>query len=429
MPDATTLRATQNRLSEPSKGGKLARRRSFQYGSLFQRGKRNKVWVWRWWEENSNEHGKPFRIRRSEVLGRVAELPTRRRAEQLLTGRIRRINGDQYSSRSARRFADFVREDWEPVMLPTMKYATQKSYAYFLGAHLIPALGDLRLREISREPIQALLNSKLAAGLAWETVHHLQCALSKILGTAVEWGHIEANPVRMTRLPRRTRIKSRTVLTPIQLRLLLNRLPEPSRSLVFLLALTGMRIGELLALRWRNVDLLNGLIRVEETVYDGHFDEPKSKHSVRLVPLGPVAVAMLNERHRREFVDASRLVFSSQNQTSLDRRTLLSRQLKPAARELGLSTVNWHLLRHSNATLHDSLGTPLGTVQALLGHSSSEITRQVYLHSLAADRKAAAEKLEAHVIGPKSDPSSVLGTLRLPGFVGAEEVNGRGDRI
>jgi integrase len=68
---------------------------------------------------------------------------------------------------------------------------------------------------------------------------------------------------------------------------------------------------------------------------------------------------------------------------------LLSRQLKPAAKALGLGNVNWHLLHHSNATLHDSIGTPLGMVQALLVHSSSEITRQVYLHSLTEDRRSA----------------------------------------
>jgi integrase len=72
---------------------------------------------------------------------------------------------------------------------------------------------------------------------------------------------------------------------------LLVRLPEPSRTLVFLLALTGLRISELLALRWRNVDLVTSLLRVEETVYEGHFDEPKSRHSVRLIPLGPLAGA------------------------------------------------------------------------------------------------------------------------------------------
>jgi hypothetical protein len=80
-------------------------------------------------------------------------------------------------------------------------------------------------------------------------------------------------------------------------------------------------------------------------------------------------------------------------------------------------------------TLHDSLGTPLGTVQALLGHSSSEITRQVYLHSLTADRRTAAEKLEALLIGPNRTQVSLCGQLSLPEFVGAEEVIGRGEEI
>ena len=193
--------------------------------------------------------------------------------------------------------------------------------------------------------------------------------------------------------------------------------------------LTGLRIGELLALRWCNVDLASGLVRVQETVYEGHFDEPKSRHSVRPVPLGPLAVAMLSEGRKKEPADPSTLVFSSRTGSSLDRRTLLSRQLKPAAKAVGLDNVTWHLLRHSNATLLDSLGTPLGTVQALLGHSSSEITRQVYLHSLPEDRRVAAEKLEAHLFGPKLDPNSSWRKYALPGFVGAEEVIGRGEEI
>jgi integrase len=429
MGKTTTLRATQNRLSGPTKGGKLARKRSFQRGSLFQRGKRNKVWVARWWEEAVDRAGKPVRVRRSEIIGQVAELTSRRRAAQLLNQRMQRINGDHYTFQATRKFADFVRVEWGPVMLPTMKYATQKSYAYFLRVHLIPALGELPLRGVGREPIQAMLNAKLASGLAWETVHHLQCALSKILGTAVEWGYIEANPVRMTRLPRRRRMHSKVVLGAAELRLLVARLPEPSRSLVLLLMLTGLRIGELLALRWRNVDLAAGLVRVEETVYDGHFDEPKSRHSMRLIPLGPLAVAVLSEKRRPGMVDSSSLVFSSHKGGTLDRRTLLSRQLKPAAKAAGLGNVTWHLLRHSNATLHDSLGTPLGTVQALLGHSSSEITRQVYLHSLPEDRRLAAEKLEAHLFGPKLDPNCKIGPMMLPAVVASTGDIGRGEEI
>lgn len=91
--------------------------------------------------------------------------------------------------------------------------------------------------------------------------------------------------------------------------------------------------------------------------------------------------------------------------------------------------MNWHRLRHSNATLDDSIGTPLGTVQALLGHSSSEITRQVYLHSLSADRRIAVEKLEALIMGPESDPSFGIQQLALPKFVEAAGEIGRGARI
>jgi len=108
---------------------------------------------------------------------------------------------------------------------------------------------------------------------------------------------------------------------------------------------------------------------------------------------------------------------------------LLSRQLKPAAKTAGLGNVNWHLLRHSNATLHDSIGTPLGTVQALLGHSSSENTRQVYLHSLTEDRRSAVRKLEALIIGPKSDPSLGFPKWLLPKFADRTGDIGRGARI
>jgi len=429
MSKDATLPPTQNRLSGPSKGGKLARKKRFQYGSLFQRGKRNKVWVARWWEPRIDSEGREFRVRCSETLGTVAELTSRRRAEQLLIQRMQRVNSDHCSMQSTRRFADFVRVDWEPVMLPTMKYATQKSYRYFVRVHLIPSLGDLSLRDVSRERIQAMLNAKLAKGLAWDTVHHLQCALSKILGTATEWGYIEANPVRLTRLPRRLRSRQKASRTPEQLRSLLARLPEPARSLVFLLTLTGLRVGELLALRWRNVDLGACWLRVEETVYEGHFDEPKSRHSIRLIPLGPITVAVLSARQARAPRDPGALVFPSEKGTVLDRRTLLSRQLKPAAKTAGLGNVNWHLLRHSNATLHDSIGTTLGTVQALLGHSSSEITRQVYLHSLSEDRRSAVNRLEALIIGPISDPSLGFPKLLLPKFADATGDIGRGARI
>jgi integrase len=77
----------------------------------------------------------------------------------------------------------------------------------------------------------------------------------------------------------------REVLLPDQVKNLAGKLGEPARSITFLLVLTGLRIGELLALRWGNVDLDARILRVMETVYDGHFDKPKTKHGRRTIPI------------------------------------------------------------------------------------------------------------------------------------------------
>jgi len=154
-------------------------------------------------------------------------------------------------------------------------------------------------------------------------------------------------------------------------------LPEPSSSLAHLLVFTGLRIGELLALRWRDVDLERRGLRVTQSVYEGHFDEPKSQRSKRSVPLEAKAIEILSAL-KPAGVNPEALVFSTGMGTPFDRHNLVNRQLKPTCKKIGLVGVGWHWLRHANATLLDAVGTPLGTVQALLGHSSSEVTRDVY---------------------------------------------------
>lgn len=379
----------------------MAHERRYQKGTLFKRGKRRKVWVARFRDYAVDASGKPRCIQRSEILGFVEELPRRWQAEEVLGERLRLVNSPS-ALLSMRSLAQFVEKDWQRVIFPTMKYATQRSYEYVLGSHVLPVLGGLPLREISRERIQRLLNEKMEAGYAWETVRHIRYYLSKVLGTAEEWEFLDENPVRKTKLPRRSRRKAKTVLTPEQFQRLLIILPEPSRSLVQLLTSTGVRIGELLALRWRHVDLERQVLQIEEAVYEGHFDDPKTEPSVRPVPLGPRAADLLATRGPGR---PSELVFSTRKGKPLDRRTLLHRQLKPACRKLGIAGVSWHSLRHANATLHDTARTPLGTLQALLGHAPGETTREVYLHAYWSECRNAAEKVEEMLFVPKLFPT------------------------
>jgi len=118
------------------------------------------------------------------------------------------------------------------------------------------------------------------------------------------------------------------------------------------------RIGEVLALRWPDVDLASGKIRIRQTVYEGHFDEPKTKRSNRTIPLGPWGLAILSNL-KPEASNPEALIFGTRTGTPLSRRNLMNRQLTPTCTKIGFEGVNWHWLRHANATLLDSVGTPL----------------------------------------------------------------------
>ena len=244
----TTLRPDAEQagraIEVPEKGGTMARR-GFQQGMLFQRGARRKLWVARWWEDVIQADGMLGRIRRSEVIGTVADLPTRRKAMQVLSQKLKVVNNGDARPQSIRTFRDFVKNEWMPVILPTLKYATQKHYRYMLDVHLIPAFGNRQLRELTREEFQSFLSRKLNGGLSWETVHHFKCGLSKILGAAEEWGCINENLAQKTKLPRRQHGAERAILDPVQVRNLAAALDGPARSIMLLLVrcTTGISIS------------------------------------------------------------------------------------------------------------------------------------------------------------------------------------------
>ena len=248
--------------------------------------------------------------------------------------------------------------------------------------------------------MQSFLSRKLRSGLSWETVHHFKCGLSKILGAAEEWGYVTENPAQKTKLPRRQHGRERAVLTPVQVRDIALALHHPARSVTLLLVLTGLRVGELLALRWRSIDLKARLLRVAETVYDGHFDRPKTKRSARIIPIGAETAEIL-AAIRPSVVDSNALVFATREGLPLNRWNLLRKHLKPVAKKFGLPGLTWHLLRHSHATMLDAVGTPIGTMQSLLGHSSPEITREIYLHAIPEEQRRAVDSVERLVLGPK----------------------------
>jgi integrase len=353
------------------------------------------MWVARWREDVIQRDGAVIRVLRSETLGPVSEITSRREARILMQRRLVLLNSGQRRAEATMTFGNFVAERFEPDILPTLKYATQKSYALLLRTHLLPRFRDSRLCDITRAEVQQFVTGKLKDGYAWETTNHFRTLLSKIMSTAVSWNFLPDNPVRGVKMPERTLKRPHRFLSMDEVRRLIEASEEPVRTIVMLATMTGLRIGEILALRWGRINLAAGTLRVEETCYHGRFGTPKTKASRRELPVASAVVqALLTHRSRSNGTSAGALVFCTSNGTPLASNNLRKRQLRPACLRAGLAPINWHTLRHTHGTLLHEQGTPLRVAQAQLGHSHMTTTLEIYTHASASAQRHAVEQLE-----------------------------------
>jgi integrase len=390
----STMAADTGKGRRANRKESMARRR-YQVGCLFiRRGKRRKVWVARWREDVIRTDGTLGRVLRSEVLGPVSEISSKREALSLLETRIRPINQGRHRLLATITFGAFVTEQFEPGVMPTFKYSTQRGYASLLRKHLIPRFEHQRLCDFNRSEIQQFVLGKLQRGYAWEMASRIQELLSNILGTAMEWGYLLENPARGIKMPERTQKRPHTSLSVIEVRTLLAALNEPEKTFILIAVLGGLRVGELLALRWGRVDLAQGSLRVEETCYLGRFGTPKTRSSRRTVALAPIVVsAIVSHRSRCLDTSSDALVFGTRD--GLPRKVDQIRDLlKQACKRAGIRETDFHTLRHTHSTLLHATGTPLKVVQAQLGHSSMAMTLGVYTHALPDAQQEAVVKLQ-----------------------------------
>jgi len=385
----------------------MARRR-YQKGNVRKRGKRSPVWELQWWEDYINENGSFARRRRSTVLGLASEL-SRREARKLAEERLAPLNQGKLNPHSAMSFADFVERYFVPLFLPTLKPSTQNRYRQTLTLHLLPALGKCRLRDIETIDLQRFVLQKMESGLSWETASHLRNLTSRVFEMARKWNyHLGANPALGVLLPEKVPVRERHALAPNQIPRLLESLKEPARTMVLLGILTGMRVGEILGLRRRDVDFLSGQIRIEQANYRGVFGSPKTKGSKRSLPIpkglaGPLA--RVCGHHAR--TEDEGLVFQSRHGKGLSDSNLLHRHLKPAGEKIAAPWLNWHTLRRTHATLLQASGASLRDAQVQLGHSKMSTTLELYTLPIPAHLREAVENL-SHLVtnGGEFDPKA-----------------------
>jgi integrase len=340
--------------------------------------------------------GQIARVNRSEVIGTLAEVSTRRLAQRIADTKLRTINQGTYRPKTILTFREFVETQWQPNLFPTFKESTRRGYSYLLEKYLIPFFGTSGLAEVNRQLVQSFV-AQLGQRLAPKSVALAKNLLSKVFTTAMEWNYVSENPAQGVRLPARIAQREPTALTSERVRQLAESLREPYRSMVLIAVLSGLRRGELFALRWSAVDVEQKVLHVRESVYEGHFDTPKTRSSVRTVPIGE-ALLEIFLRLKPQDVPADALVFSNRKGKPLCPRNILRRVIHGACMRLGLPKVGWHDLRHTSATLlHER--EPLRVAQAILGHSDMQTTLQ-YTHVLPGWQREAMKRLEREVLFP-----------------------------
>jgi integrase len=344
-------------------------------------------------------------VLRYETLGRVS----RKQAAQTLVEKIAAAGGKAVI-RSRATFRT-VSEQWLKTVLPMYKASTQKNHRHIVGKHLCPRFGEQPMSAITRQEVQAYVAHLAQAGYAPKTVDHIHDVLSAILRTAVGWGHLEDNPARGVRLPRLRTVRPKWALTTTQAATLLEALAPLPRAMVGLALLSGVRRGELFALRWQDVDEEARVLHIREAVYEGTFGTPKTEAGLREIPLSDAAMQYITEWKRQaKGVEPERLVFATRSGKPISPNNVLRRWIVPACAAQGLANATWLTFRRTYSSWAHQNGVPAKIVARVMGHAKVDTTLNVYTQVIEGSERAAVETVGAELFRIVQSP---VGTTAL----------------
>ena len=294
------------------------------------------------------------------------------------------------------------------------KPSTRAGYESNLRNHIFPELGDLPLSELERRPlhIEAFLQSK--AKLAAKTQRNLIALLQSILSLAVENDVIVRSPIKKKHKPK-LRPRRRTAWDAKQVQAILHSVQQEYRALFFCLALTGARLGEVLALRWCDIDLTNRTIFIRNGLWHGKLQSPKTEESVRQIPFAQhLADVLAAHRRQSSAVAPGAFVFCKDDGGSLHPDVLRKDVLYPTLDRLGIARParisGFHAFRHAAGSFVNSETGNLKLAQALLGHSNIGTTADVYTHTSSEAEREAAVALERAIFreSPTDESTSLF---------------------
>jgi integrase len=353
------------------------------------------------------------KLKRSNKRVRLAPAAmSEREVRKVAAEYLRPLNQELQSIGSATNFAHYVERIYLTVVMPLFAKSTRDRSEGVLENYLLPTFGGLALRDVTPLSVQRYFSNMATSALAHESRDKIRDVLSSVLRSAVEYGFLVRNPVENVRMPaeRRGKKRNKPYLAPAQFNQLLELIPEPYATMVYVAIYTGLRVSELAGLRWD--DIHEESITIDERYCRGDWGAPKSESSNATIGVNRCVVERI---HRMRIltveVRAGRairkyqivksdgphdLVFQSvKDGKPIRDNNILTRFIKPAARKLGLGWVNWRSLRTSHAVWLKMAGADVKDAQGQMRHSRATTTLDIYQQFVPESQQRVVNRLSA----------------------------------
>jgi integrase len=302
----------------------------------------------------------------------------------------------------------FLATDWLEQKKINVRASTWDMYRGHVEKHF-EDVNDFRANRITTSRVEKFIVAKQTAGMNLTTLRKIIVTFNQIMQYAVRHKYIDHNPVRDAQRPKgqgELKDSALRVMTPAQIKCFLDTFKEQHHRTLFMLAIfSGARQGELLGLKWSDIDWDNNQIRIERTFNKGQWYRPKTKTSYRAIDLGPLTMKQLKMWKLACPPNNFDLIFPSKAGTPMDESNLMNRIYRPALKRAGLPKMRFHDLRHTFASLLIEQGENIKYVQTQLGHSSPTVTLDVYAHLIKPVNRESANRLESTVFSIDSDQS------------------------
>jgi integrase len=357
--------------------------------------------VWEYRFRNHAEPGSPMR----QITLSVLEYPTEAKALVRLQEDLLRINGSQaYRAKNQatlglvidrftkeERIEDIVKQKPGETTIDGLSYSTARGYRSYLSKHIKPRWESTALSAVKALDITEWLKS---LPLSPKTRGQVRALLHLLFEKAMLWSlmEVQRNPIELVKVKGSSRRQKRPqTLAPEKFQELVAILREPYRTMAIVAMCTGLRVSEVLALRWEHINFETGTMLVQQGVVNGRIGKVKTEASHDEVPLDPTfSDVLLKLRGDR----TEGLVFPSHVTGRCFHAGMIQRQiLKPKGESIGIPGLGWHTFRHTYRSLLDETGAPMGVQQKLMRHANVSTTMNVYGNSSLRAKQEANSKV------------------------------------